>query len=123
MLVADDDNTITRLLDTVLRRDGCEVVSVSNGADAVRAAKEGNFNLILLDVEMPELDGYQACRAIRAEPKLKDVPIVILTARGEREDLVEGFAAQATDYMTKPLAIAQVRARVRSWLTRTSSSS
>ena len=57
---------------------------------------------------------------MRAEEKLKDVPIVLLTARGDREAMMEGFAAQASDYMTKPLAIAQVRARVRSWLTRAS---
>jgi CheY-like chemotaxis protein/phosphoribosyl 1,2-cyclic phosphodiesterase len=119
VLVADDDETIARLLDTVLRHDGCDVTSVVNGAEALRLAQEGDFDLILLDVEMPELDGYQTCRAMRAVPKLKDVPIVMLTARGEREDMVEGFAAQATDYMTKPLAIAQVRARIRSWLTRT----
>jgi DNA-binding response OmpR family regulator len=111
------------VLDTVLRHDGCEVTRVENGADALRAAQQGEFDLILLDVQMPELDGYATCRAMRAEPKLKDVPIVMLTARGDREAMVEGFAALATDYMTKPLAIAQVRARVRSWLTRTTHTS
>ena len=122
ILVADDDSSIARILDTVLRQDGCEVTRVDNGAAALRAAREGEFDLILLDVQMPEMDGYQTCRAMRAEPKLKDVPIVMLTAHAEREDIAAGFAAQATDYMTKPLAIAQVRARVRSWLSRAAQS-
>jgi CheY-like chemotaxis protein len=118
VLVAEDDDSLAKLLGTVLRHDGCVVTRVDNGAAALRAAQRGDFDLILLDVQMPELDGYQTCRAMRAESKLKDVPIVMLTARGDREAMVEGFAALATDYMTKPLAIAQVRARVRSWLSR-----
>ena len=68
---------------------------------------------------MPALDGLQTCRALRADARFKDVPIVILTSRADQEDVAAGFAEGATDYMTKPVAVAQVRARVRSWLTRT----
>jgi CheY-like chemotaxis protein/phosphoribosyl 1,2-cyclic phosphodiesterase len=119
VLVADDDPAVRRVLELVLRQDGCEVTTVENGADAVRAATAGAFDLVMLDVQMPELDGYAACRAMRDVPRLAEMPIIFLTARTDHEDMAEGFAARATDYMMKPLATAQVRARVRAWLTRT----
>lgn len=84
----------------------------------MRLAEQHALDLILLDVEMPELDGFGACRALRADPRLREVPIVILTARTDKEDTAEGFAHGATDFMTKPFAMSQFRARVRSWLTR-----
>jgi putative two-component system response regulator len=93
-------------------------VRAANGAEAVRLAEQHTLDLILLDVEMPELDGFGACRALRADPRLREVPIVILTARSDTEDMAAGFAHGATDFMTKPFAMSQFRARVRSWLTR-----
>ena len=68
----------------------------------MRLAEQHTLHLILLDVEMPELDGFGACRALRADPRLREVPIVILTARTGEEDMAEGFAHGATDFMTKP---------------------
>jgi CheY-like chemotaxis protein len=118
ILIADDDSAVRRVLETVLTQDGCEVVSVTNGADALRAAQTETFNLVMLDVQMPLMDGYETCRAMRADPRLATIPIVILTSRVEREDILAGFAEGATDYMAKPVAVAQVRARVRSWLHR-----
>jgi len=118
ILVADDDPVVTRMLDFVLSQDGCDVVVVGNGADAVETAKNGQFQLILIDMQMPRLDGLQAVRAMRADPRLRDVPIVMLTALSDKEDMIAGFNEGVTDYMTKPFAMPQVRARVRSWLSR-----
>jgi DNA-binding response OmpR family regulator len=119
ILVAEDDLDLGPVLEEVLEEDGYEVLRVTDGAEAVRLAEQHTFDLILLDVEMPRLDGLAACRALRADPRLAAVPIVMLTARSSEEQLLMGFAEGATDYLTKPFAVAQFRARVRSWLTRT----
>jgi CheY-like chemotaxis protein/phosphoribosyl 1,2-cyclic phosphodiesterase len=119
ILVAEDDPDLGPVLEEVLEEDGYEVLRVTDGADAVRLAEQHTFDLILLDVEMPTLDGLATCRALRADPRLAAVPIVMLTARSGEEQLLMGFADGATDYLTKPFAVAQFRARVRSWLTRT----
>ncbi len=118
VLVADDDDSIAKLLGRALQQDGYEVLRASNGAEAVELAEQQHFDLILLDAQMPVMDGFAACRAIRADPRLDAIPIVMLTARSGESDVMAGFAEGVTDYMTKPFAISQVRARVRSWLTR-----
>ena len=119
ILVAEDDPDLGPVLEEVLEEDGYEVLRTTDGAEAIRLAEQHTFDLILLDVEMPTLDGLAACRGLRADPRLETVPIIMLTARSGEEDMAEGFAQGATDYLTKPFAIAQFRARVRSWLTRT----
>ena len=119
ILVAEDDPDLGPVLEEVLREDGYEVLRAMDGAEAVRLAEQHAFDLILLDVEMPVLDGLAACRKLRADASRETVPIIILTARSGDEEVMVGFAEGATDYMTKPFAVAQFRARVRSWLTRT----
>jgi DNA-binding response OmpR family regulator len=119
ILVAEDDPDLGPVLQEVLEEDGYEVLRVMDGAEAARLAEQHTFDLILLDVEMPTLDGLATCRALRADPRLETVPIIMLTARSGEEDVMVGFAEGATDYITKPFAVAQFRARVRSWLTRT----
>jgi CheY-like chemotaxis protein len=118
VLVCDDDDAIAKVLETALRRDGYEVLRAHNGAEAIELAGRQQFDLILLDVEMPQMDGFTACRALRQHKALDRVPIVMLTARAEEQNIMHGFDGGATDYMTKPFAVSQVRARVRSWLTR-----
>ena len=117
--MAEDDPDLGPVLEEVLEEDGYEVLRTTDGAEAVRLAEQHTFDLILLDVEMPTLDGLATCRALRADPRLEMVPIIMLTARTGEESMAEGFAEGATDYLTKPFAVAQFRARVRSWLTRT----
>lgn len=119
ILVAEDDPDLGPVLEEVLAQDGYEVLRATDGAEAVRLAEQHAFDLILLDVEMPVLDGLAACRALRTDPRLETVPIIMLTARSGHDEVMLGFAEGATDYMTKPFAVAQFRARVRSWLTRT----
>lgn len=118
ILVADDDESVSKVLETALRRDGYEVLRAANGIDAVRFGTQQRFDLILLDIEMPGMDGYAACRALRSDARLEAVPIVMLTGRAEAEDVLAGFSEGVTDYMTKPFSVSQVRARVRAWLTR-----
>ena len=118
ILVADDDRAILHVLDTVLSGDGYQVVTVEDGEAAVERARSDGFDLILLDIQMPRLDGLAAARKLRGEPRLAGVPIVMLTARNADRDIEAAFAEGVTDYITKPFAVAQMRARVRSWLAR-----
>jgi len=123
ILVADDDRAILTVLETILAGDGYQVVCVTDGTEALELAQRDSFDLILLDVQMPERDGLDVARALRGDPRLAGVPIVMLTARSSEEDIQAAFAEGVTDYITKPFAVAQVRARVRSWLTRTADGS
>ena len=84
----------------------------------MEAAGRQPFDLILLDLEMPVLDGFSACQAMRRDPRLASIPIVMLTGRAEDEHILRGFEHGVTDYITKPFTLALVRARVRNWLTR-----
>jgi CheY-like chemotaxis protein/phosphoribosyl 1,2-cyclic phosphodiesterase len=118
ILVADDDSSIRQVLETVLSGDGYQVTCVSDGAEAVALAKQDAFDLILLDVQMPNVDGLEAARQLRRDSRLVDVPIVMLTARTADRDIEAAFAEGVTDYITKPFAVSQMRARVRSWLSR-----
>ena len=118
ILIADDDPSVLQVLETVLSGDGYEVVKAEDGETALEAARRDGFDLIMLDVQMPKLDGLEAARRLRREPRLADIPIVILTARTSDKDIEAAFAEGVTDYITKPFAVAQMRARVRSWLSR-----
>jgi len=95
---------------------------VEDGESALQIARAERPDLILLDWILPGRDGLEVCRALRAEsdPKLRDVPVVLITAQTEPEHIAAGFAAGATDYLTKPFRVAHVRSRVRGWLLRTS---
>jgi CheY-like chemotaxis protein len=118
ILVADDDRTILQVIEAVLSGDGYQVITVEDGEKAVELARSDGFDLIMLDVQMPRLDGLAAARQLRREPRLAGVPIVMLTARTADKDIEAAFAEGVTDYITKPFAVAQMRARVRSWLSR-----
>ena len=118
ILVADDDPAILKVLETVLSGDGYQVITVRDGDEAVTLARRDAFDLIMLDVQMPRLDGLAAARQLRQDAKLADVPIVMLTGRSTDRDIEAAFAEGVTDYITKPFAVSQLRARVRSWLSR-----
>ncbi|MGC8874601.1 MAG: winged helix-turn-helix domain-containing protein [Chloroflexia bacterium] len=118
ILIADDDPDVGRLLQASLENPEdllFEVVTVANGLEAVRRFHDEPFHLVILDVMMPFLDGFMACRAIREE---SDVPIIILTARDGPDDVLHGFELGADDYVTKPFHIRELEARVRAILRR-----
>ena len=89
-----------------------------DGEEALEKASAGTYDLVLLDIVMPRRDGIEVCRRLRAHERYRATPVIIVTARTRHEDMVEAFAAGVTDYIRKPFAVAQIRARVRSWLTR-----
>ena len=118
VLVVEDDPHIRDLVVLHLRLEGLDAVAAENGTEGLRIARSGPFDLFVLDIMLPGLDGITVTRAIRREPHLKDVPILMLTARREESDKVNGLESGADDYLTKPFGIREFIARVRALLRR-----
>ncbi|MGH7278369.1 MAG: response regulator transcription factor [Candidatus Rokuibacteriota bacterium] len=116
ILIVDDEPEIVRGLEDNLRFEGYRTVSATNGADALELAAREAPDLIVLDVMMPTLSGWDVCRALRA--KGIDVPVIMLTARAEEADRVLGLELGADDYVTKPFSLRELLARVRAVLRR-----
>lgn len=118
LLVAEDDPAIRIGLEDSLESEGYAVVSVTNGRDALIHFKQGGMDMVLLDVMMPELSGYDVCREIRRmDPR---IPIIMLTAKGEEIDKVVGLELGADDYITKPFGVRELLARIAALFRRTS---
>ncbi|MEA4911908.1 MAG: response regulator transcription factor [Oscillospiraceae bacterium] len=116
ILVVDDEKNICELLRLYLEKEGYDVLIAYNGADAVRLVREKNPSLVLLDIMMPGIDGWEACRQIREFSK---VPLIMLTAKGETFDKVMGLELGADDYIVKPFETKEVVARIKAVLRRT----
>ena len=119
ILVVEDDDGVAETLRSVLQDDGYELERAADGRQAVDFVHRQPFDLLLLDLEMPGMDGLDVCRTVRGVEELSALPILVLTVRNDPSDIVKGFESGVTDYMVKPFSEAQLRARVRSWLTRT----
>jgi DNA-binding response OmpR family regulator len=117
ILLADDEQAILTLLSYPLHQDGYEVVRASNGMEALARFDESDFDLVVLDVTMPHIDGLEVCRRLRAS---SSVPIIMLTAKTEEIDKVLGLELGADDYITKPFSIREFRSRVKAALRRSS---
>lgn len=115
ILIVDDDAYVCDSLAALLGSDGYTVVTAQNGNEALRRLYKERPDLVLLDVIMPGMDGWEVCRRIR---EMSDVPIVMLTARGQVKDRVRGLDLGADDYLVKPVAVEELRARVRAALRR-----
>ena len=118
ILVVDDEELLVKGICFNLKSEGYDVISGSNGVEAVSLAKTDSPDLIILDVMMPEMDGLTACGQIRA---FSDVPIILLTAKSDDMDKLIGFDNGADDYITKPFNILELKARIRALLRRTMS--
>ena len=116
VLVVEDDNNIAELLRLYLQKDGFEVSHAADGGKAVEMAKEIQPDLVLLDIMLPVMDGWQVCRELR---KTMKSPIIMLTAKGETEDKVSGLEMGADDYIVKPFEVKELLARVHAVLRRT----
>lgn len=116
ILVVDDEELLVKGIKFNLQNDGYEVVTGTNGREAIELAHDPSIRLIVLDVMMPEIDGMEACRRIR---EFSDVPIIMLTARAEDMDKLLGFEQGADDYLTKPFNILELKSRIRALLRRT----
>ena len=117
ILVVDDEKLLVKGIKFNLENEGYQVECAYDGASAVELARTGNFDLIILDLMMPEIDGLEACVRIR---EFSSVPIIMLTARSEDTDKIIGFECGADDYITKPFNILELKARIRALLRRAS---
>lgn len=112
VLVAEDDEDILQLVATRLRRDGHEVLEARDGAQALAAMQDRLPDLVLLDVSMPALDGLEVLRRIRGDERLAGVPVVLLTAMAQEQDVRRAFEAGADAYLRKPFGLADLSAKV-----------
>lgn len=115
ILLADDEQSVQTLLSYPLRKDGYEVVQAADGREALQRFNEATFDLVVLDVMMPRMDGLEVCRRLRAK---STVPIIMLTAKAEEIDKVLGLELGADDYITKPFSMREFRSRVKAALRR-----
>jgi DNA-binding response OmpR family regulator len=118
ILVADDEEDLRELVAYRLTRSGYEVVAAVDGQEALELAREQRPDLMVLDVMMPRLDGYELTRRVRAEDSLRSVPVILLTARSQESDVSRGFEVGADDYLRKPFSPDELVARVRAVLGR-----
>ena len=118
VLIVEDDEDIAELLEYNLQRQGYRPSCAATGEDGLREAREGGPDLILLDLMLPGLSGLDVCRALKESEATSGIPIIMLTAKGEEEDIVAGFNAGADDYVTKPFRPKVLLARVQAVLRR-----
>jgi len=116
ILIVDDDERNVILLTVKMEREGYEVASVYNGEDALERVSTFNPDVILMDVMMPRMNGYEVLKALKSDEKTRYIPVIMLTGLGEVEHKVQGFDVGAEDYITKPFSLREVAARVRSLL-------
>jgi len=116
ILIVDDVPKNIQVAANILQREGYQMAFAQNGKTAIAQAQSNQFDLILLDIMMPDMDGFEVCRYLREEPGTRDIPIIFLTARTESESIIKGFELGATDYVTKPFNGAELLARVRTHL-------
>lgn len=108
ILVVDDDEVIRRLLRSYLTQSGYEVVEAEDGEKAIERIGQERFDLIICDVMMPHKDGWEVVREVRSKPELSELPIIMLTAKGDDADMFKGYELGANYYMTKPFTKAQL---------------
>ena len=116
VLVVDDEKLIVKGIRFSLEQDGMEVDCAYDGEEALNMAKANEYDMILLDIMLPKMDGFEVCQAIR---EFSDMPIVMLTAKGDDMDKILGLDYGADDYITKPFNILEVKARIKAIMRRT----
>ncbi|MFN3075738.1 MAG: phosphate regulon transcriptional regulator PhoB [Alphaproteobacteria bacterium] len=119
VLVAEDETALVTLLRYNLEREGFRVVEALDGREALHAASEYAPDIVLLDWMLPALSGIEVCRMLRSKPRARNIPILMLTARGEEADKIHGLNTGADDFLTKPFSMPELLARIRALLRRT----
>ena len=113
IFLAEDEPQIARLIEFKLKKEGYDVTWRENGEEALKAIKADKPDLILLDIMMPVMDGYEVLRRLKEDENLGDIPVIMLTARAQEKDVVKGIDLGAEDYITKPFHPAELLARVK----------
>lgn len=113
ILIAEDEPEIAQMVKFKLEREGYDVLWESNGGSAFKTAQAERPDLILLDIMMPVMDGLQVLKKLKADPDLKDIPVIMLTAKGQEQDFVIGIKAGARDYVVKPFRPAELLVRIK----------
>jgi CheY-like chemotaxis protein len=113
VLVVEDEQDVAELIRYNLAKEGYEVARVGNGADALKHAREGKPEVILLDIMVPQLNGWEVCRRLKQDPETRGIPVIMVTGRVEEGDKVLGFEMGADDYVTKPFSPRELVARIR----------
>ena len=116
ILIVDDNPKNLQVLGNILKVKKCKVGVANNGQQALQMTENINPDLILLDIMMPKMDGFEVCKRLKASPETKEIPIIFLTAKTEMEDIVRGFRLGAVDYVTKPFHSVELLARVSTHL-------
>lgn len=116
VLIADDEQNIVISLDFLLRREGFEVLVAADGEEALAKARSERPDLVLLDVMMPKMNGFDVCQALRADPDLASMRVLMLTAKGRDTEVTKGLGLGADAYMTKPFSTKELVAQVRALL-------
>jgi len=117
ILIVDDEPNNLKVLYNLLIEQNYEVRAARNGETALQAAQDDPPDLILLDIKMPEMDGYEVCSHLKADERTRDIPVIFISALNQTEDIVKAFACGGVDYITKPFQFEEVNARVKTHLT------
>jgi len=116
ILIVDDSSTALMMSMTILAREPYVLMSARDGKEAVAKAKDARPDLILMDVVMPRMNGFEACQELRQHPETRKIPVLLVTTRGEESSVEKGFEAGCTDYVTKPISGPELLAKVRTYL-------
>src|SRR5258708_2973261 len=120
ILVVEDDLDVAEMLNAYFRVQGYDVYTVNWGEDGVRSAQTVHPDLVILDIRLPDIDGYEVAKRLRGDRRTREIPIIFLTEKREREDRLQGLELGADDYITKPFDLQELRLRVRNALQRLS---
>jgi DNA-binding response OmpR family regulator len=118
IVVGEDDEDIRELVTYKLQQVGHTVVAAADGAVVLDIVRQSRPDLVILDVMMPEVSGFEVCRGLRGDPATVDLPVILLTARAQEHDIETGFSVGAHDYMVKPFSVRELVSRVESVLSR-----
>ena len=113
VVVAEDDLPIADLLSFILRREGYEVYIAYDGGEALESIEKNLPDLVLLDIMMPVMDGWEVLKKVKEDDKLKNIPVIMLTAKGQEWDIVKGFELGSEDYVVKPFSPSELLVRIK----------
>lgn len=117
ILIVEDDPGVLRATSFILEKEGYQIITAQDGLEGLKKAREDNPDLLILDVMLPGIDGFEICHSLRSEPQTADMPILMFSAKGQESDKATGLKMGADDYITKPVDREVLIERVASWLT------